>query len=129
MERVVGLYRIIAPHSAVTHFILLTQNCRSFCSVLLRRSVSLTLHFSLRKILRTHINGFSPSHTQIKKMITNVIIFFMGRVVGFEPTHNGTTIRGLNHLTTPAICLLFNTITKIFTIKHKKSRFCGIFYF
>lgn len=30
----------------------------------------------------------------------------MGRVVGFEPTHNGTTIRGLNHLTTPAISSL-----------------------
>ena len=27
----------------------------------------------------------------------------MGRIVGFEPTHIGTTIRGLNHLTTPAI--------------------------
>ena len=29
----------------------------------------------------------------------------MGRVVGFEPTHNGTTIRGLNHLTIPAISM------------------------
>ena len=32
----------------------------------------------------------------------------MGRAVGFEPTHIGTTIRGLNRLTTPAIlfCLI-----------------------
>ena len=28
---------------------------------------------------------------------------FLGRAVGFEPTHIGTTIRGLNRLTTPAI--------------------------
>ena len=27
----------------------------------------------------------------------------MGREMGFEPMHIGTTIRGLNHLTTPAI--------------------------
>ena len=27
----------------------------------------------------------------------------MGRVVGIEPTNTGTTIRGLNHLATPAI--------------------------
>ena len=27
----------------------------------------------------------------------------MGRVMGFEPTNIGTTIRGLNHLATPAI--------------------------
>ena len=31
----------------------------------------------------------------------------MGRVVGFEPTHIGTTIRGLNHLTILAISLYF----------------------
>ena len=46
---------------------------------------------------------FLISTTQIKRPITKVIGLFMGRVVGFEPTHNGTTIRGLNHLTTPAI--------------------------
>ena len=27
----------------------------------------------------------------------------MGRVVGVEPTHNGATIRRVNHFTTPAI--------------------------
>ncbi len=32
----------------------------------------------------------------------------MGRVMGFEPMHIGTTIRGLNRLTTPAITVLFN---------------------
>lgn len=31
--------------------------------------------------------------------------FNMGRVMGFEPTNIGTTIRGLNHLATPAICI------------------------
>ena len=35
-----------------------------------------------------------------------MLIFIMGRVVGFEPTHIGTTIRGLDHLTIPAIALL-----------------------
>lgn len=35
------LYRIIAPHYAVVHYILLTQNYRSLCSVLLRRFASL----------------------------------------------------------------------------------------
>ena len=53
----------------------------------------------------THFGGFSPSQRIIKEMITKVIISFMGRVVGFEPTHNGTTIRGLNHLTKPAISI------------------------
>ena len=32
----------------------------------------------------------------------------MGRTVGFEPTHNGTTIHGLNRLTMPATTFLFN---------------------
>ena len=31
--------------------------------------------------------------------------YYMGRVVGIEPTNTGTTIRGLNHLATPAIIL------------------------
>ncbi len=31
----------------------------------------------------------------------------MGRTVGFEPTYIGTTIRGLNRLAMPAICLYF----------------------
>ena len=71
--------------------------------------------FALRKkSARTHIQnfvlcGFLPSHTLIKKQITNVICSFMGRVMGFEPMHIGTTIRGLNHLTILATSfLLFN---------------------
>ncbi len=40
---------------------------------------------------------------------------FMGRVMGFEPTNIGTTIRGLNHLATPAINL-FNCHFNIGTI-------------
>lgn len=40
----------------------------------------------------------------LNKIPDNIVIrYFMGREMGFEPTHNGTTIRGLNHLTTPAI--------------------------
>ncbi len=33
----------------------------------------------------------------------------MGRLVGFEPTHIGTTIRGLNRLTTDAIRIFILT--------------------
>ena len=32
-----------------------------------------------------------------------MVLFFMGWVMGFEPTHVGTTIRGLNRLATPTI--------------------------
>ena len=65
---------------------------------------------TLQKIRSNSTNAyafcvFSSSHTQIKQTPTKVGVCFMGRVVGFEPTHNGTTIRGLNHLTTPAIYL------------------------
>ena len=41
--------------------------------------------------------------TKTKEHMTNAICSLVGRVVGFEPTRNGTTIRGLNHLTKPAI--------------------------
>ena len=48
----------------------------------------------------------------------------MGRLVGFEPTHIGTTIRGLNRLTTDAIsCLLTYHNKKIPSVKTN-----GIFY-
>ncbi len=36
--------------------------------------------------------------------------FNMGRLMGFEPMHIGTTIRGLNHLTTGAINIYYNNI-------------------
>ena len=52
---------------------------------------------------------------QIKKTLTKVKVFFMGRKMGFEPTHIGTTIRGLNHLTTSAISynfILSKTVSK-----------------
>ena len=65
------------------------------------------------EIRRTHRSGFSPSPHTIKYTITKVIVHFMGRVVGFEPTHNGTTIRGLNHLTTPAILRIFSSVPSI----------------
>ena len=40
----------------------------------------------------------------------------MGRVMGFEPTNIGTTIRGLNHLATPAI----NLISLYFAWRYKR---------
>ena len=51
-----------------------------------------------------------PLHTQlVDKKITSIkdVIFLlkMGRMMGLEPTNTGTTIRGLNHLATPAISL------------------------
>ncbi len=42
----------------------------------------------------------------LKRPLKEVLNFNMGRVMGFEPTNAGTTIRSLNHLATPAI--LFN---------------------
>ena len=48
--RYISFFRIIIPHFAVVHFILLSQNCRSHCSVPLRRSVHF-VHASLHKIL------------------------------------------------------------------------------
>ena len=44
----------------------------------------------------------------------------MGRVVGFEPTHNGATIRRVNHFTIPATCRPCRTtsiITYIYFIR------------
>ena len=41
--------------------------------------------------------------TQNKKHSNNCYCVFYGRIVGFEPTYIGTTIRGLNHLTISAI--------------------------
>ena len=43
-----------------------------------------------------------------KKKDTKLGSFFikLGRVMGFEPMYIGTTIRGLNHLTTPAISFI-----------------------
>ncbi len=40
----------------------------------------------------------SPANTQIKKRVAFATLFFMGWVMGFEPTNTGTTIRGLRPL-------------------------------
>ena len=42
----------------------------------------------------------------------------MGRIVGFEPTHIGTTIRGLDHLTISATNLFsFKVLHRVFTLQ------------
>lgn len=52
-------------------------------------------------------SGFSiPNLCKIKSPATDVTGLFMGRMMGFEPTHKGTTILGLNRLTTSAISYL-----------------------
>ncbi len=50
----------------------------------------------------------SPTKTHIKKRVADATLFFMGWVMGFEPTNTGTTIRGLNRLATPTIFSLLN---------------------
>ena len=46
----------------------------------------------------------------------------MGRLMGFEPMHIGTTIRGLNRLTTGAIISTVSSITnKDFLASKKRS--------
>lgn len=48
----------------------------------------------------------------------------MGRLMGFEPMHIGTTIRGLNRLTTGAMFPTYFSITnKDFFARAKKRRF------
>ena len=46
-------------------------------------------------------NGFSSSSAHKKTLLR--VLLYMGRLMGFEPMHIGTTIRGLNRLTTGAI--------------------------
>jgi hypothetical protein len=50
-----------ASHCVVTHFILLTQNCRSFNSVLLRRSVRL-------RFTSAYAKSATRSRTPLKKI-------------------------------------------------------------
>ena len=59
----------------------------------------------------------------IKKETHYEPLLKMGRKMGFEPTHIGTTIRGLNHLTTGAIniFIITQTTTKSRTFLQKKS--------
>ena len=42
----------------------------------------------------------------------------MGRMMGLEPTNTGITIRGLNHLATPATILKLYKMTEIVTSLH-----------
>ena len=63
-----------------------TQSFTTFClhKILVHYAscyFGVPFHFSLRKILRTHRNGFTPSSHTIKNTITNAIVFFMGRVM------------------------------------------------
>ena len=46
----------------------------------------------------------------------------MGRIVGFEPTHIGTTIRGLNHLTISAISSNKISISNKYFLASKKNK-------
>ena len=54
------------------------------------------------------VAGFEPADDGIRiRCLTTwrypIIRFYMGWVVGFEPTHTGATTLGLNHLTIPTI--------------------------
>lgn len=44
----------------------------------------------------------------------------MGRMMGLEPTNTGTTIRGLNHLATPAIMRIFIVTKTCGNLKMRK---------
>ena len=72
-----------------------------------------------------HCSGF-PFQTQhkIKSPVTYVTGLFMGRMMGFEPTHKGTTILGLNRLTTSAISYLkYKTNIALFQLSEKNYLF------
>ena len=56
----------------------------------------------LRTVLSKQTWVRSP-YPNIKNTLQLGVFLIMGRLVGFEPTHIGTTIRGLNRLTTDAI--------------------------
>ena len=57
-----------------------------------------------------------------KDLLTRPFLLKMGRMMGFEPTHKGTTILGLNRLTTSAISLLIHSNTNKILIKKKNKR-------
>ena len=46
---------------------------------------------------------------QNKKSLTTRLSFSMGRLMGFEPTSDGATIRCVNHFTTIAMRMLYYT--------------------
>ena len=57
-----------------------------------------------------------------KRPTYEAFLIKMGRMMGFEPTHKGTTILGLNRLTTSAISLLIHSNTNKILIKKKFKR-------
>ena len=76
------------------------------------------------EIRRTHCSALPRRVLQpckllkIKYSVAKATEYFMGRLMGFEPMHIGTTIRGLNHLATPAIHIIIIS-KKIIFIKKK----------
>lgn len=72
-----------------------------------RANISVRLGQALAGNARLHrILSFESQSTscQRKNNTTRMDgVIFMGWVMGFEPTHVGTTIRGLNRLATPTI--------------------------
>ena len=58
-----------------------------------------------RKLLKLLCSNLFYDGSNLKsrlRLLLNLLFLKLGRVMGFEPMHIGTTIRGLNHLTTPA---------------------------
>ena len=99
MGRVMGIFLDFAPLGQDFPALRLSSNLTS----LLRHS----LRSAYAKFAEPTNNALNPTPTLIKKTVTKVTVFFMGRVMGIEPTNTGTTIRGLNRLATPAIFHLF----------------------
>ena len=79
---------------------------------ILYNHVNTTLEVKLKPIfeaLRRIKESYDENVRTLKTLIIpikkhpKVLILIMGRIVGFEPTHIGTTIRGLDHLTISAM--------------------------
>lgn len=69
--------------TAIPYFAAIHVSCKIFQPQLVRA----------RTIIKLRLIGFSNYiSTQIKKTLTKAKVFFMGREMGFEPTHIGTTI-------------------------------------
>ena len=87
----------------------------SFSFAFVLATACLRYRFALHKIrsnpiiMLTHYVGSHPykNKSTFKIESANLYLYFMGRTVGFEPTHIGTTIRGLNHLAMPAIIFYY----------------------
>ena len=67
---------------------------------------------------------FEPEKTLIipNKKAPEGAFLKMGRIVGFEPTHIGTTIRGLNHLTISAMNSNKFSISNKYFLASKKNK-------